>query len=42
MEKKNHIFKIYFDKYGFPEVLSEVDTGYGVKEDDCEGDCIYS
>ena len=40
--KKNHIFQIYFDKYGFPEVLSEVDTGYGVKEDDCEGDCIYS
>ena len=40
--KKNHIFQIYFDKYGFPEVISEVDTGYGVKEDDCEGDCIYS
>jgi len=39
---KNHIFQIYFDKYGFPEVLSEVDTGYGVKQDDCKYDCIYS
>ena len=40
--KKNHIFQLKFDKYGFVELLSEVDTGYGYYEDDLSGDCIYS
>ena len=40
--KKNHIFQLNFDKYGFVELLSEVDTGYGYYEDDLSGDCIYS
>ena len=39
---KNHIYQIYFDKYGFPELISKVDTGYGYYEDDLSGDCIYS
>ena len=39
---KNHIYQLYFDKYGFPEIISDVDTGYGYYEDDMEGDCIYS
>ena len=40
--KKNNIYQIYFDKYGFVELITKVDTGYGIKEDDCVGDCIYS
>ena len=39
---RNHIYQIYFDKYGFPEIISEVDSGYGYYEDDLSGDCIYS
>ena len=31
---KNHIYQLYFDKYGFPEIISDVDTGYGYYEDD--------
>ncbi len=40
--RKNNIYQIYFDKYGFVELLDKVDSGYGIKEDDCKGDCIYS
>ena len=39
---KNHIYQIYFDKYGFAEIISEVDSGYGYYEDDLSGQCIYS
>ena len=39
---RNHIYQIYFDKYGFPEIISKVDSGYGYYEDDLSGDCIYS
>ena len=39
---KNHIYQLYFDKYGFVEIISEVDSGYGYYEDDLSGDCIYS
>ena len=39
---KNHIYQVYFNKYGCAEVVSEVDTGYGYYEDDLKEDCIYS
>ena len=39
---KNHIYQLYFDKYGFPEIISGVDTGYGYYEDDMKGECMYS
>ena len=39
---KNHIYQVYLDKYGFAEILAEVDTWYGYYEDDLKGDCIYS
>ena len=38
----NYIYQIYFDKYGFVELLSKIDSGYGYYEDDLSGDCIYS
>ena len=39
---ENNIYQLYFDKYGFVELISKVDTGYGYYEDNLEGDCIYS
>ena len=36
----NQIYQLYFDKYGFPEVVSKVDSGYGYYEDRME--CMYS
>ena len=37
-----HIYQLYFDIYGFIEIISEFDSGYGYYEDDLQGDCIYS
>lgn len=39
---KNHIYQVYFDKYGFAEILSEIDNGYRYYKDDLKGDCFYS
>ena len=38
----NYIYQIYFDKYGFVELISKIDSDYGYYEDDLSGDCIYS
>lgn len=38
----NNIYQLYFDKYGFIELISKVDSGYGYYEDDLSGDCMYS
>ena len=38
----NYIYQIDFDKYGFVDFISKIDTGYGYYEDDLSGDCFYS
>ena len=38
----NYIYKICFDKYGFVELISKIDTDYGYYEDNLSGDCFYS
>ena len=40
--KNNFLYQIFFDKYGFPELISKIDTGYGYYSEPLGEDCFYS
>ena len=39
---RNNIYQLNFDEYGFVDLVSKLDSGFGDYEDDPSGNCIYS